>query len=72
MLHEKTALGFEPRAFSNQGKCSTAEPYCPVLVDVLARYVKLLGFMNCADVWNTLQPLLFWRGAPQDPKAKQD
>ena len=25
-----------------------------------------------ADVWNTLQPLLFWRGAPQDPKAKQD
>ena len=27
---------------------------------------------SSADVWSTLQPLMFWRGAPQDPKAKQD
>ena len=34
--------------------------------DILSKH------FSCSDVWNTLQPLLFWRGAPQDPKPKQD
>ena len=47
MLHEKTALGFEPRAFSNQGKCSTAEPYCPVTSGCSSKVCKAAWIYEC-------------------------